>query len=113
LNSSQFLRNNDIRAPVDRNSRVQSRSNKARGCFDEGRRNNAPQSSDAIMLQNDKEGISAATGEIEIFNDVELSRQSKHPHAVGKKAMRFDHLVVSVNRFFVFFIPLACGLLAL
>jgi hypothetical protein len=42
----------------------------------------ASQRSDTIMLQYDDERILGASGWIDIFNDVELSGQSKCPHAV-------------------------------
>ena len=73
---------------------------------------NASQRSHTIVLQNDKKRILSAAGAIEIFNDVKLSVHSKHPHAVRKQAMGFDHLVVRVDRLFVCLVPLARGLIA-
>jgi len=92
---------------------MQSRFNESCGCFDEWRNDYAIQRSDAIMLQDDKERILVASGEIEIFDNVELSRQSKHPHAVGKQAVRLDHLIVGVNGLLIFFVPLPRGSLTL
>jgi hypothetical protein len=113
LNGGQLLDHNRITVPGYCHRRVQSRSSKARRFVNERCRYNASQGGDAIMLQNNQERILTAPGGIEIFNDVELSRQSKHPHTVRKQAMHFDHLVVGVDRIFVVFVPLARGLLAL
>jgi hypothetical protein len=55
----------------------------------------------------------ATSGDIEIFDDVELSSQSKHPRAVRKQAMLFDHLIIGVDRFFICLVPRARRLLAL
>ena len=65
------------------------------------------------MLQDYEKRIVAASAEVAVFNDVELPRQSKRPHAVGKQSMRLDQVVISIDRFFVFLIPLARGLLTL
>lgn len=92
---------------------MQSRSSEARGKLDKWCNNNASQRNYAIMLQNYEKGILAASGEIAIFNNVELSGQSKRPHAVGKQAVLLYHVVIGIDRFFVFFVPLARSLLAL
>jgi hypothetical protein len=63
---------------------MQPRSSKAGGGVDTRRGDNASERSDTIMLQNDEKRVLAASGAIEIFNEIELSGQSKHPHAVRK-----------------------------
>ena len=63
---------------------VQPQPSEGHGCLGERCRNNASQHSDTIVLQYDEERILDASSGIEIFNNVELLGQSKHPHAVGK-----------------------------
>ncbi len=58
-----------------------------------------------VVLQYNKKRILTASGGIEVFNDVELSSQSEHPHAVRKQAVFLDHFVVGVDRLFILFVP--------
>ncbi len=107
MNGRQFLDHDDILVANYSYRRMQAQLRKMRNTLDERRNNNTSQRSNAIVLQDHKKGILTAPGRIQVFDDIELSCQSKRPDAVRKQAMRIDHLVVGIDRCFVVLVPLA------